>query len=104
MPIACGLLRAPNQIPICVRHCFIKIGKFNASVFCGGPVKFTCFLFMISDKIKMSAGVPLMWFESHLTKRQFTARLLRRFLMKNSWHFGGQEGGKISFNIPHNSL
>jgi hypothetical protein len=26
----------------------------------------------------MSAGVPLMWFESHFTKRQITARLLRR--------------------------
>ena len=52
--------------------------------------------------IKMSAGVPLMWFESHFTKRQITARLLRRLFCRKIPD-PGQEGGKIS-NIPHNSL
>ena len=31
------------------------------------------------DKMCVSAGVPLMWFESHCPKASITARLLRRY-------------------------
>ena len=54
------------------------------------------------DKMYVSAGVPLMWFESHCPKASLRRDCCVVILTKNVPGVG-QEGGKI-YNMPHNSL